>query len=571
MAIFGSRMSGFFSGASSGSSGGVTAVTATSPLSSSGGATPDISTSIATNKLVGRSSAGTGVMEQIAIGSGLTLSAGTLTNTATPTPLGYYLSISDSTTQRNPTGNIPRAVKFDTTDLSNGFSLQTETAVFTGTINNGGAGAGTILNVTSVTSGTLEVGMVLTGGSITAGTFISAFTSGTGGVGTYVVSVSQNRTSATYTGTMTSQIVCANTGIYDIQFSSQLEKSDSGVDDVAFWIRKNGVDLSLSAGNLSLQGAAPAYQMAAWNYVIELLAGDIIELYWASADTNMSIYSETVQASPYVRPAIPSTILTITQQSGIMAGTGITALGTSGSQQAGSVQTLATGTSGTDFGITSSSNTQTFNLPTANATNRGALTSADWTTFNNGIVLTAYGLLGSSYKSASLSVFNPAMISTSGALSDGSVRFCAVYIPVAATISGVRWFHGTQGNYTADNYNGVGLYTYSGGTVTLVASSVNDGNIWKPTTNTWSSKAFSATYNAAAGVYFIAALYNSSAEVAAPTIGSSANMANVAITTQDFTNSAKLVSAVGGQASLPATQAMSGTTNVNINYGFWLY
>jgi len=402
---------------------GVTSVTATSPITSSGGATPDISTSMATNKLIGRSTAGTGVMEEITIGSGLTLSGGTLTasgasplttkgdlytfnstNTRLPvgldtqiliadsttstglkwgtntaaTPTGYYLSISDSTQQDNPTANIPRAVKFNTTDLANGFSLQTQTAVFTGTINNGGAGAGTILTVTSVTSGTLKVGMVLTGGSITAGTFISAFTSGTGGIGTYAVSVSQNRASATYTGTMTSEIVVANTGIYNLQFSSQMDKSDAGVDYVHFWLRRNGVDVTSSAGIISLQGNAPAYMMAAWNYLIELIAGDIIELYWASADINMSILSETAQTSPFAHPAVQSTILTITQQSGIMAGTGMTAL----NSLTGSVQTLATNGSGTDFNISSSGTTHTFNLPTASAANRGALSSTDWSTFN---------------------------------------------------------------------------------------------------------------------------------------------------------------------------------------------
>jgi len=47
------------------------------------------------------------------------------------------------------------------------------------------------------------------------------------------------------------------------------------------------------------------------------------------------------------------------------------------------VQFLATGTTGTDFNIASSTATHTFNLPTASATNRGVLSSADWTTFNN--------------------------------------------------------------------------------------------------------------------------------------------------------------------------------------------
>jgi len=58
--------------------------------------------------------------------------------------------------------------------------------------------------------------------------------------------------------------------------------------------------------------------------------------------------------------------------------TGITALNGLTDQ----VQNLAVGTSGTDFAISSATATHTFNLPTASATNRGALSSADWTTFN---------------------------------------------------------------------------------------------------------------------------------------------------------------------------------------------
>ena len=61
--------------------GTVTAVTATAPLTSSGGTTPDISTSMNTDRLIGRTTAGTGVMEEISTAGTLTLSAGTLTGT----------------------------------------------------------------------------------------------------------------------------------------------------------------------------------------------------------------------------------------------------------------------------------------------------------------------------------------------------------------------------------------------------------------------------------------------------------------------------------------------------------
>jgi hypothetical protein len=59
--------------------------------------------------------------------------------------------------------------------------------------------------------------------------------------------------------------------------------------------------------------------------------------------------------------------------------TGLTALNGLTSQ----VQYFAVGTSGTDFNISSVTDTHTFNLPTASAANRGALSSTDWTAFNN--------------------------------------------------------------------------------------------------------------------------------------------------------------------------------------------
>jgi hypothetical protein len=64
--------------------------------------------------------------------------------------------------------------------------------------------------------------------------------------------------------------------------------------------------------------------------------------------------------------------------------TGLTALNGLTAQ----VQNFATGSSGTDFGISSSTSTHTFNLPTASATNRGALSSADWTNFNGKVPYT---------------------------------------------------------------------------------------------------------------------------------------------------------------------------------------
>lgn len=61
--------------------GGVESVGSIPPITSTGGTTPVISTSMSTNKLIGRGTAGTGVMEEITIGTNLSLSGTTLNAT----------------------------------------------------------------------------------------------------------------------------------------------------------------------------------------------------------------------------------------------------------------------------------------------------------------------------------------------------------------------------------------------------------------------------------------------------------------------------------------------------------
>ena len=57
---------------------------------------------------------------------------------------------------------------------------------FTGSLNNS-----TTLNVTAISTGTLQVGSVITGTGVATGTKITALGTGTGGIGTYTVNISQ--------------------------------------------------------------------------------------------------------------------------------------------------------------------------------------------------------------------------------------------------------------------------------------------------------------------------------------------------------------------------------------------
>jgi hypothetical protein len=125
-----------------------------------------------------------------------------------------------------------------------------------------------------------------------------------------------------------------------------------------------------------LTGSANASPIvAAWNYLLDLAGGDYVQLMWSTSNNNAIIIAEGPVAP---HPGVPSSILTVTQQAGIMAGTGITAI----NSLTGAVQTIGIGTTGTDFAVVSSGTSHTFNLPTASASNRGALSTADWSKFD---------------------------------------------------------------------------------------------------------------------------------------------------------------------------------------------
>lgn len=175
-----------------------------------------------------------------------------------------------------------------------------------------------------------------------------------------------------------SRVTIANTGIYNIQWSGQFTNPTAAEHDVTIWLRKNGVDVPGSAGVVLVpkkHGLFDGHTLPSWNFLLDVLAGDYYEFVWSTED--ISVYmSFTPAGSP--PPSTASVVLTVTQQSGIMAGTGITAI----NSLTGSVQTMVSGTSGTDFAINSTGSAHTFNLPTASASNRGALSSADWTIFN---------------------------------------------------------------------------------------------------------------------------------------------------------------------------------------------
>jgi len=85
------------------------------------------------------------------------------------------------------------------------------------------------------------------------------------------------------------------------------------------------------------------------------------------------------------------------------------------------VQFLATGTSGTDFNISSSTATHTFNLPVASATNTGKLSSTDWSTFNNKQPAGNYVTLDTTQTISGLKTFSAASVNIAPTSGDGGI------------------------------------------------------------------------------------------------------------------------------------------------------
>lgn len=110
-------------------------------------------------------------------------------------------------------------------------------------------------------------------------------------------------------GSPTSRLVVDEQGVYNVQFSAQLDKASGGAADVYIWLRKNGTNVPNTSTTLTLQGTA-ARQVAAWNFVIQLDPTNYVELMWAADDADVTILAASATS---VWPAIPSIICTVTQ------------------------------------------------------------------------------------------------------------------------------------------------------------------------------------------------------------------------------------------------------------------
>jgi hypothetical protein len=110
--------------------------------------------------------------------------------------------------------------------------------------------------------------------------------------------------------TSNSQLTVAKAGVYNIQFSAQFTKTDAGVDYMEVWLSKNGTSVPWTNTRLRLTGSN-VYEVASWNFVETLGAGEYVQLMWGSADLNAQIVA-IPSANTTMGIDVPSVIVTVT-------------------------------------------------------------------------------------------------------------------------------------------------------------------------------------------------------------------------------------------------------------------
>jgi hypothetical protein len=111
-------------------------------------------------------------------------------------------------------------------------------------------------------------------------------------------------------GGTTSQIIIANSGLYNIALSVQITSTNSSAKSIWVWLKLNGTTDFANSARIASIAINNGYVVVSLNEVASFVANDFIEVMYASDSTNVSIASVAATAFAPVAPAV---ILAVTQ------------------------------------------------------------------------------------------------------------------------------------------------------------------------------------------------------------------------------------------------------------------
>ena len=113
----------------------------------------------------------------------------------------------------------------------------------------------------------------------------------------------------------TTKMTVTNPGIYNMQFSVQLENADNAPQDVFIWLRQNGTDIIGSTGKVGMPARKgindPSHDIKGWNYFLSMNAGDYVEIWWSTTGVNVTIPNYIASPLP-TKPSTASVVATMT-------------------------------------------------------------------------------------------------------------------------------------------------------------------------------------------------------------------------------------------------------------------
>jgi hypothetical protein len=111
-----------------------------------------------------------------------------------------------------------------------------------------------------------------------------------------------------------SKITVANAGIYNLQFSVQLQNLDNAPQDVFIWLKQNGTDITGSTGLVGLparkSAGVPFHDIKGWNYFLSMNANDYVQIYWSTTNVDVTIQTYPASGTP-TKPSTASVVATL--------------------------------------------------------------------------------------------------------------------------------------------------------------------------------------------------------------------------------------------------------------------
>jgi hypothetical protein len=112
-----------------------------------------------------------------------------------------------------------------------------------------------------------------------------------------------------------SNITVEYAGIYNLQFSAQLENSANQPEDVYIWLKQNGTDIQGSTGVVGLAARKnpgdPSHDIKGWNYFLSMNARDNVSIHWSATQNTVTIPFYAASGSP-TKPSTQSVVTTLT-------------------------------------------------------------------------------------------------------------------------------------------------------------------------------------------------------------------------------------------------------------------